>query len=91
MFGYTVFNDVGARSIQFHNGQRDLGKNFDTFCPMGPCIVTRDELPDWEAIRIRSPSTASCGRTPSSASSSARPGGDRVAFIDHHASSRATA
>jgi 2-keto-4-pentenoate hydratase/2-oxohepta-3-ene-1,7-dioic acid hydratase in catechol pathway len=54
VFGYTVFNDVGARAIQFHNGQRDLGKNFDTFCPMGPCIVTRDELPDWEAIRIQS-------------------------------------
>ena len=54
VFGYTVFNDVGARSVQFHNGQRDLGKNFDTFCPMGPCIVTRDELPDWEAIRIQS-------------------------------------
>jgi 2-keto-4-pentenoate hydratase/2-oxohepta-3-ene-1,7-dioic acid hydratase in catechol pathway len=54
VFGYTVFDDVGARSIQFHNGQRDLGKNFDTFCPMGPCIVTRDELPDWEAIRIQS-------------------------------------
>jgi 2-keto-4-pentenoate hydratase/2-oxohepta-3-ene-1,7-dioic acid hydratase in catechol pathway len=54
IFGYTVFNDVGARSVQFHNGQRDLAKNFDTFCPMGPCIVTRDELPDWEAIRIQS-------------------------------------
>ena len=54
VFGYTVFNDVGARSIQFHNGQRDLGKNFDTFCPIGPCIVTRDELPDWAAIRIQS-------------------------------------
>jgi 2-keto-4-pentenoate hydratase/2-oxohepta-3-ene-1,7-dioic acid hydratase in catechol pathway len=54
IFGYTVFNDVGARSVQFHNGQRDLAKNFDTFCPMGPCIVTRDELPDWEAIRIES-------------------------------------
>jgi 5-carboxymethyl-2-hydroxymuconate isomerase len=54
VFGYTVFNDVGARSVQFHNGQRDLAKNFDTFCPMGPCIVTRDELPDWESIRIRS-------------------------------------
>jgi 5-carboxymethyl-2-hydroxymuconate isomerase len=54
VFGYTVFNDVGSRSVQFHNGQRDLGKNFDTFCPMGPCIVTKDELPDWEAIRIRS-------------------------------------
>ena len=54
VFGYTVINDVGSRSVQFHNGQVDLGKNFDTFCPMGPCIVTRDELPDWAAIRIRS-------------------------------------
>jgi 2-keto-4-pentenoate hydratase/2-oxohepta-3-ene-1,7-dioic acid hydratase in catechol pathway len=54
VFGYTVFNDVGSRSVQFHNGQRDLGKNFDTFCPMGPCIVTKDELPDWQAVRIQS-------------------------------------
>jgi 2-keto-4-pentenoate hydratase/2-oxohepta-3-ene-1,7-dioic acid hydratase in catechol pathway len=52
VFGYTLFNDVGARSVQFHNGQRDLAKNFDTFCPMGPVIVTRDELPDWGAIRL---------------------------------------
>lgn len=54
VFGYTVFDDVGARSVQFHNGQRDLAKNFDTFCPMGPCIVTKDELVDWEAVRIQS-------------------------------------
>jgi len=54
IFGYTVFNDVGSRSVQFHNEQRDLGKNFDTFCPMGPCIVTRDELTDWEGVRIES-------------------------------------
>jgi 2-keto-4-pentenoate hydratase/2-oxohepta-3-ene-1,7-dioic acid hydratase in catechol pathway len=54
IFGYTVINDVGSRSVQFHNAQVDLGKNFDTFCPMGPCIVTRDELPDWAAIRIQS-------------------------------------
>ena len=54
VFGYTVINDVGARSVQFHNGQRDLGKNFDMFCPLGPCIVTRDELPDWETVRIQS-------------------------------------
>lgn len=53
VWGYTVFNDVGARSVQFHNGQRDLAKNFDTFCPMGPWIVTRDELPDWGAVRIQ--------------------------------------
>ena len=35
----------GLLPMQFHNAQVDLGKNFDTFCPMGPCIVTRDELP----------------------------------------------
>lgn len=54
IFGYTIFNDVGSRSVQFHNSQRDLGKNFDTFCPMGPCIVTRDELPDWPSVQIKS-------------------------------------
>lgn len=54
VFGYTVINDVGSRSVQFHNGQVDLGKNFDTFCPMGPCIVTKDELPDWQNVRIQS-------------------------------------
>jgi 2-keto-4-pentenoate hydratase/2-oxohepta-3-ene-1,7-dioic acid hydratase in catechol pathway len=53
VFGYTVINDVGARAVQFHNAQIDLGKNFDTFCPMGPCIVTRDELPDWANIRVQ--------------------------------------
>jgi 2-keto-4-pentenoate hydratase/2-oxohepta-3-ene-1,7-dioic acid hydratase in catechol pathway len=54
VFGYTAINDVGSRSVQFHNGQVDIGKNFDTFCPMGPCIVTKDELPDWQSIRIQS-------------------------------------
>ena len=54
IFGYTIFNDVGARSVQFHNDQKDLAKNFDTFCPTGPCIVTRDDLPDWQSIRIES-------------------------------------
>jgi 2-keto-4-pentenoate hydratase/2-oxohepta-3-ene-1,7-dioic acid hydratase in catechol pathway len=54
IFGYTVLNDVGARSVQFHNAQIDLGKNFDTFCPMGPCIVTKDEIPDWGSVRVQS-------------------------------------
>jgi 2-keto-4-pentenoate hydratase/2-oxohepta-3-ene-1,7-dioic acid hydratase in catechol pathway len=52
VFGYTIINDAGSRSVQFYFGQRDMGKNFDTFCPMGPCIVTRDELPDIGAIRL---------------------------------------
>lgn len=53
VFGYTLFNDVGARAVQFKNKQADLGKGFDTFSPMGPCIVTRDELPDVAAARIQ--------------------------------------
>ena len=52
VFGYTIINDAGSRSVQFHFGQRDLGKNFDSFCPMGPCIVTRDELPEIGGIRL---------------------------------------
>ncbi len=54
IFGYTIFNDSGARSVQFYNGQLDLGKNFDTSAPMGPCIVTKDELTDWQSVRIQS-------------------------------------
>jgi 2-keto-4-pentenoate hydratase/2-oxohepta-3-ene-1,7-dioic acid hydratase in catechol pathway len=54
VFGYTIIDDVGSRSVQFHFNQRDLGKNFDTFCPMGPCIVTADEIPDIRSVRIES-------------------------------------
>jgi len=54
VFGYTVINDVSARSVQMNDAQVDLGKSFDTFCPMGPCIVTQDELPDWQDVRIQS-------------------------------------
>lgn len=54
VFGYTLFNDVGARAVQFKNRQADLAKNFDTFAPMGPCIVTKDELPDLSDVRIQS-------------------------------------
>ena len=54
VFGYTLFNDVGARAVQFKNKQVDLGKGFDTFSPMGPCIVTRDEMPDPAKMHIQS-------------------------------------
>jgi 2-keto-4-pentenoate hydratase/2-oxohepta-3-ene-1,7-dioic acid hydratase in catechol pathway len=54
VFGYTLFNDVGARAVQFKNRQADLGKNFDSFAPMGPCIVTKDELPDLAKVHIQS-------------------------------------
>jgi acylpyruvate hydrolase len=44
--GYTIFNDVSARDIQKRTSQWLLGKSFDTFGPMGPVLVTTDELPD---------------------------------------------
>jgi 2-keto-4-pentenoate hydratase/2-oxohepta-3-ene-1,7-dioic acid hydratase in catechol pathway len=52
VFGYTVVNDVTARDVQIRHQQWDLGKSFDTFCPMGPWIVTADEL-DGRATRVR--------------------------------------
>ena len=44
VWGYTIVNDVTARDVQMRHAQWDLGKSFDTFCPMGPWIVTADEL-----------------------------------------------
>jgi 2-keto-4-pentenoate hydratase/2-oxohepta-3-ene-1,7-dioic acid hydratase in catechol pathway len=52
VFGYTIVNDVTARDVQMRHQQWDLGKSFDTFCPMGPWIVTADEL-DGTATRVR--------------------------------------
>ena len=45
VFGYTILHDVSARWVQFKDKNEDMGKNFDTFAPMGPCIVTADEIP----------------------------------------------
>lgn len=52
VFGYTIINDVTARDIQMRHQQWDLGKSFDTFCPMGPWVVTADEL-DGTSTRVR--------------------------------------
>lgn len=52
VFGYTVVNDVTARDVQIRHGQWDLGKSFDTFCPMGPWVVTADEF-DGTKTRVR--------------------------------------
>jgi len=52
VFGYTVFNDVTARDKQAAHGQWFKGKSFDTFGPMGPCIVTKDEFGDASGHRI---------------------------------------
>ena len=52
VFGYTCLNDVSARDLQFGDGQWVRGKSLDTFCPIGPWIVTADEIPDPGALRI---------------------------------------
>jgi 2-keto-4-pentenoate hydratase/2-oxohepta-3-ene-1,7-dioic acid hydratase in catechol pathway len=44
VWGYTIVNDVTARDVQMRHGQWDLGKSFDTFCPMGPWLVSADAL-----------------------------------------------
>ncbi len=44
--GYTIVNDVSCRDYQMRTGQWMIGKTFDTFAPMGPYLVTRDEIAD---------------------------------------------
>jgi 2-keto-4-pentenoate hydratase/2-oxohepta-3-ene-1,7-dioic acid hydratase in catechol pathway len=69
VFGYTCGNDVSARDWQLERsgGQWCRGKSFDTFCPLGPCVTTADEIPDpqglgirtrWNGVTVQSSSTA---------------------------------
>ncbi len=51
--GYTIANDVSARDVQFSDGQWIRGKSFDTFCPLGPYLVTADEILDPQQLSIR--------------------------------------
>jgi 2-keto-4-pentenoate hydratase/2-oxohepta-3-ene-1,7-dioic acid hydratase in catechol pathway len=52
VFGYTVANDVSARDVQFSESQWVRAKSFDTFCPLGSVVVTADEIPDPQALRL---------------------------------------
>jgi 2-keto-4-pentenoate hydratase/2-oxohepta-3-ene-1,7-dioic acid hydratase in catechol pathway len=52
VFGYTIINDVTARDLQKRHGQWFKGKSMDTFCPMGPVLVTADEIPDPQALGV---------------------------------------
>ncbi len=52
VFGYTVVNDLTARDLQSRHQQFFLGKSLDHSCPMGPWIVTRDEIPDPQRLAI---------------------------------------
>jgi len=51
--GYTVCNDVSARDLQFSDKQYTRGKSLDTFCPLGPWLVTADEIADPQALRLQ--------------------------------------
>jgi 2-keto-4-pentenoate hydratase/2-oxohepta-3-ene-1,7-dioic acid hydratase in catechol pathway len=53
IFGYTVFNDVTARDLQYRTSQWFKGKSLDGSCPMGPVIVTADEIPDPQRLRLQ--------------------------------------
>jgi 5-carboxymethyl-2-hydroxymuconate isomerase len=53
VFGYTLANDVTARDLQASEPQWLRGKGMDTFCPLGPVIVTRDAVPDPQALTLR--------------------------------------
>jgi len=53
VFGYTVVNDMTVRELQRRHVQFFLGKSAATYCPMGPAIVTRDEVPDVTALWVR--------------------------------------
>jgi 5-carboxymethyl-2-hydroxymuconate isomerase len=52
VFGYTVANDVSARDVQFGDGQWVRGKSLDTFCPLGPWVVTADEVSEPQDLRL---------------------------------------
>jgi len=52
LFGWTILHDVSAREVQFKDMQITLGKNPDTFSPIGPEIVTSDEVGDWSTLRV---------------------------------------
>ena len=52
IFGYTILHDVTSRYVQFKDNNEMMGKNFETFSPIGPCIVTSDEIPNPEKCRL---------------------------------------
>ena len=52
VYGYTIVNDVSARDVQRASSQWSMAKSFPTFCPIGPAIVTADEVPDPHSLSI---------------------------------------
>ncbi|MEA2623088.1 MAG: hypothetical protein QOH61_1998, partial [Chloroflexota bacterium] len=52
VFGFTLINEVSARDVQWRTSQMFIGKGLDTYCPMGPWIVTRDEAGDGDDVDL---------------------------------------
>ncbi|MFO7447979.1 MAG: fumarylacetoacetate hydrolase family protein [Ignavibacteriaceae bacterium] len=52
VYGYMVLNDISARDLQFSDGQWVRAKSLDTFCPMGPFIITADEIKDPQNLKL---------------------------------------
>lgn len=52
IFGYTIINDVSARDMQSADRQWVRSKSLDTFCPMGPAVVTMDDIPDPQKLKL---------------------------------------
>ena len=82
LFGYTLLNDVSARDVQFKDNQITLGKNFDGFAPIGPCILTSDAMPHPDRVRLR---TRLNGRTLQDGSTSdwLFPLPELIAYLSH--------
>jgi 2-keto-4-pentenoate hydratase/2-oxohepta-3-ene-1,7-dioic acid hydratase in catechol pathway len=53
IFGYTIINDVTARKLQNNHKQWFIGKSPDTYCPIGPCIITKDEIENISNVKIQ--------------------------------------
>lgn len=53
IFGYTLLNDISARDVQFKDNQITIGKNFAGYAPIGPCIVTADEMTDPNNVQLK--------------------------------------
>ena len=62
MAGYMPLNDVSAHDWQGRTSQWVLGETPDTFCPMGPALVTADEIPDVQNLGLEASSAMRCSR-----------------------------
>jgi len=83
VLGYTCGNDVSARDLQFGDKQWVRGKSLDTFCPLGPWLVTADELKDPQKLAIRSRLNGNLMQE-SNTSNMIFPVAELVSFLSYH-------